>query len=153
MVIDDMQTIQQALKNLDSRKKKVSTRRSYSENSNLIKLSDPILPAIKNHIKEKHSIDLVLMAGGSLGYSAVEEDAELMHSKFGHKLHDVGGTRPYMLTTVPYPIIDKIIEKLKRRGLSYAVLNVLEKDHRHIKDVVMREVIKSSDRQLIGLKF
>ena len=117
MVTDDMQTVQQALTNLDSRKKKVSTRRSYSENSPLIKLSDPILPSIKNQIKEKHSIDVVLLAGGSLGYSAVEEDAELMHSKFGHKLHDVGGTRPYMLTTVAIPNHRQNNREIKKTGI------------------------------------
>ena len=106
-----------------------------------------VLPSIKDEIKKKYDIELVLIGGGPAGFSAVEEDAELMHKEFGHKIHDVGGTRPYNLTTFPYVAKIHMIKKLKKKGIKYALLSVVDKDN------VIRQVTESSDSNLVGEKY
>jgi len=110
------------------------------------KPSEYIYPFIKEQIKKKYNVDLVLMAGG-FGFNAVEEDAQLMKKEFEHKIHDNGGTSPYQMTTYPYRYIDKLVQKIEEKNLKYAILSVV--DHEN----VIREVVFSSEKKLIGEKF
>lgn len=87
-----------------------------------------------------------MMAGG-VGFNAVEEDAELMNREFGHKIHDMGGTSPYKITTYPYMHIEKLVQKIEEKNLKYAVLSVVDHDN------VIREVVFSSEKKLIGEQF
>ena len=102
--------------------------------------------SIKKQIKDKYDIDLVLIAGG-LGFSAFEEDAELMNKEFGHKIHDKGGHAPYNMTTFRYMIKKPMLKKIKEKGIKYVLLSVVDHDN------VIREIVESSDGELIGLQF
>jgi len=110
------------------------------------KPSEYVYPDIKNQIKKKYDIDLVLIAGGP-GFSAVEEDSELMNKEFGYKIHDSGGRSPYNMTTFPYMIKDSMIKKIEQKNIKYALLSVV--DHEN----VIREIVASSNRKLVGLQF
>jgi len=110
------------------------------------KPSEYVYPDIKNQIKKKYDIDLVLIAGGP-GFNAVEEDSELMNKEFGHKIHDSGGTSPYNKTTFPYMIKDSMIKKIEQKNIKYALLSVV--DHEN----VIREIVASSNKKLVGLQF
>jgi len=110
------------------------------------KPSEYIYPFIKEQIKGKYNIDLVLMAGG-IGFNAVEEDAELMKKEFGHKIHDRGGNSPYYMTTFFYRHVDTMIKKIESKNIKYAILSVVDHDN------VIREVVYSSDKKLIGEQF
>ena len=110
------------------------------------KPSEYIYPFIKEQIKKKYNVDLVMMAGG-VGFNAVEEDAELMNREFGHKIHDNGGASPYQMTTYPYMHIEKLVQKIEEKNLKYAILSVVDHDN------VIREVVFSSEKKLIGEQF
>ena len=102
--------------------------------------------SIKKQIKDKYDIDLVLIAGG-IGFSAFEEDAELMNKEFGHKVHDKGGHAPYNMTTFRYMIKKPMIKKIEEKGIKYVLLSVVDHDN------VIREIVESSDSEVIGLQF
>jgi len=102
--------------------------------------------SIKKQIKDKYDVDLVLIAGG-IGFSAFEEDAELMNKEFGHKIHDTGGHAPYNMTTFRYMIKKPMIKKIEEKGIKYVLLSVVDHDN------VIREIVESSDSELIGLQF
>ena len=126
---DDEQTIQEAIKNIEKRRAGLPRNQVRATivpggSTGLVqqgmkpyppesKSTEPILPWIKDNIKKEFNIDVVLMAGG-IGYSAVEEDAEFMNRNFGNKIHDVGGTRPYVVTTTNYYGKKEMIEKHKK---------------------------------------
>ena len=110
------------------------------------KPSEYIYPSIKDQIKNKYDIDLVLIAGGP-GFNAVEEDAKLMNKEFGHKIHDSGGNSPYEKTTFPYSLKDKMIKKIEKTNIKYVILSVVDHDN------VIREIVESSNSKLIGLEF
>ena len=103
-------------------------------------------PFIKEQIKNKYDIDLVLMAGG-YGFNAVEEDAKLMNREFGYKIYDHGGSSPYDMTTFPYVGKNKVIQKLERSNIKYVILSVVDHDN------IIREIVNSSNEKLIGLQF
>ena len=102
--------------------------------------------SIKKQIKDKYDIDLVLIAGG-IGFSAFEEDAELMNKEFDHKIHDQGGNAPYNMTTFRYMVKKPVIKKIEEKGIKYVLLSVVDHDN------VIREIVESSDKKLIGLQF
>jgi len=110
------------------------------------KPTEYVYPSIKKQIKDKYDIDLVLIAGGP-GFNAFEEDAQLMNREFGHKIHDKGGTAPYNITTFPYMIKKSMIKKIEEKGIKYVLLSVVDHDN------VIREIVESSDKKLIGLQF
>ena len=110
------------------------------------KPSEYIYPFIKEQIKKKYNVDLVMSAGG-LGFNAVEEDAELMNREFGHKISDKGGKSPYPITIYPYKHIDKLVQEIEEKNLKYAILSVVDHDN------VIREVVLSSEKELIGEQF
>jgi DNA mismatch repair ATPase MutS len=102
--------------------------------------------SIKKQIKDKYDIDLVLIAGGP-GFNAFEEDAKLMNKEFGHKIHDQGGIAPYNITTFPYVAKKSMIKKIEEKSIKYVILSVVDHDN------VIREIVESSDKKLIGLPF
>ena len=102
------------------------------------------LPFLKDLIKGKHDIDVVLMAGGG-GFNAVEEDAILMNKICGHRIYE--NNAPYEQTKFPYANKLRVIEKLEFAKVSYVILSVV--DH----DKVIREIVNSSDPKLVGLKY
>ena len=110
------------------------------------KPTEYVYPSIKKQIKDKYDIDLVLIAGGP-GFNAVEEDSKLMNKEFGHKIHDSGGTSPYNKTTFPYVAKKSMIKKIEGKGIKYVLLSVLDHDN------VIREIVESSNSELIGLQF
>ena len=110
------------------------------------KPTEYVYPSIKKQIKDKYDIDLVLIAGGP-GFNAVEEDSKLMNREFGHKIHDSGGTSPYNKTTFPYVAKKSMIKKIEGKGIKYVLLSVLDHDN------VIREIVESSNSELIGLQF
>ena len=110
------------------------------------KSTEYVYPSIKKQIKDKYDIDLVLIAGGP-GFNAVEEDSKLMNKEFGHKIHDSGGTSPYNKTTFPYVAKKSMIKKIEGKGIKYVLLSVLDHDN------VIREIVESSNSELIGLQF
>ena len=110
------------------------------------KPTEYVYPSIKKQIKDKYDIDLVLIAGGP-GFNAVEEDSKLMNREFGHKIHDSGGTSPYNKTPFPYVAKKSMIKKIEGKGIKYVLLSVLDHDN------VIREIVESSNSELIGLQF
>ena len=103
-------------------------------------------PSIKEAIKRNYDIELVVMAGG-IGFHSVEEDAEFMKKKYGHKTHDSGGRAPYIMSTFPYGGLEAMVSKFNRDKIKYAVLSVVDSKN------VIREIVESSDKKLLGLKF
>jgi len=110
------------------------------------KPAEYVYTSIKKQIKDKYDIDLVLIAGGP-GFSAFEEDAELMNKEFGHKIHDQGGRAPYNMTTFRYMVKKPVIKKIEEKGIKYVLLSVVDHDN------VIREIVESSNKELIGLQF
>jgi len=111
------------------------------------KKNDFIYPWIKDDIKSRAKIDLVFMQAG-ISYCTVEEDAELMHKKFGHKYRNPHGNHPYYETSCGSSYIDALIKKIERFGLSYALLKITNSGKPSI-----RTVTQSSCKELIGLKY
>ena len=103
-------------------------------------------PSIKEEVKKIYDIDLVFMGGG-IGYHCVEEDAEYMKKKFNSKNHDRGGYAPYKMCTVPYGSIKGWVNKFSKEKIKFVFLKVFDSKNG------IREVVESSDRKLIGLKF
>ena len=85
--------------------------------------------------------------GGGVGYHCVEEDAEYMKKKFNSKNHDMGGNAPYKICTVPYGSIKGWVNKFSKEKIKFVFLKVFDSKNG------IREVVESSDRKLIGLKF
>ena len=110
------------------------------------KSTEYVYPSIKKRIKSKYDIDLVLIAGGP-GFNAVEEDSKLMNKEFGHKIHDSGGTSPYNKTTFPYVAKKSMVKKIEEKDIKYVILSVVDHDN------VIREIVESSNSELIGLQF
>ena len=110
------------------------------------KPTEYVYPSIKKQIKDKYDIDLVLIAGGP-GFNAVEEDSKLMNREFGHKIHDSGGTSPYNKTTFPYVAKKSMVKKIEEKDIKYVILSVVDHDN------VIREIVESSNKELIGLQF
>jgi len=110
------------------------------------KPTEYVYPSIKKQIKDKYDIDLVLIAGGP-GFNAVEEDSKLMNKEFGHKIHDSGGTSPYNKTTFPYVAKKSMVKKIEEKDIKYVILSVVDHDN------VIREIVESSNSELIGLQF
>ena len=110
------------------------------------KPTEYVYPSIKKQIKDKYDIDLVLIAGGP-GFNAFEEDAKLMNKEFDHKIHDQGGSAPYNITTFPYVAKKSMIKKIEGKGIKYVLLSVVDHDN------VIREIVESSNSELIGLQF
>ena len=48
-----------------------------------------------------------------ISYCAVEEDAELLHKKFGHKYRNPHGNHPYYETRCGPSYIDALIKKVE----------------------------------------
>tara|TARA_X000000368_G_C22395507_1_gene435148 strand:- start:66 stop:467 length:402 start_codon:yes stop_codon:yes gene_type:complete len=107
------------------------------------KPSEYKLPNLKDTIKGKHDVDVVLMAGGG-GYTAVEEDAKTMNKVCGHKIFD---NQPYEQTRFFYNGKSSVIKKLEEASLNYVILDVVDHDN------VIREIVHSSNQKLIGLKY
>ena len=110
------------------------------------KSTEYVYPSIKKQIKDKYDIDLVLIAGGP-GFNAVEEDSKLMNKEFGHKIHDSGGTSPYNKTTFPYVAKKSMVKTIEEKDIKYVILSVVDHDN------VIREIVESSNSELIGLQF
>jgi len=110
------------------------------------KPTEYVYPSIKKQIKDKYDIDLVLIAGGP-GFNAVEEDSKLMNKEFGHKIHDSGGTSPYNKTTFPYVAKKSMIKKIEEKNIKYVILSVVDHDN------TIREIVESSNSELVGLQF
>tara|TARA_Y100001970_G_C14190789_1_gene835258 strand:+ start:850 stop:1254 length:405 start_codon:yes stop_codon:yes gene_type:complete len=103
-------------------------------------------PSIKEAVKKNHDIELVFMGGG-FGYHCVEEDAEYMKNHYSSKVHDRGGTAPYNMCTFPYGDIKNKVSDFERDKVKYAILRVVDSKKG------IREIVESSDKRLIGLKF
>ena len=106
---------------------------------------DNIYPGIKNTIKAKYKhIDIVFMNGLSTRYYVAEEDAELIH-----KLDSKKEYRPdisYFLTSIGRNEKKKFIGKLTEQNKGYVFMDM----KKPITDPVMRIIVDSSDKALIG---
>jgi len=106
---------------------------------------DNIYPGIKNTIKAKYKhIDIVFMNGLSTRYYVAEEDAELIHKLDSEKTYrpDVS----YFLTSIGRNEKKEFIEKLTEQNKGYVFMDM----KKPITDPVMRIIIDSSDKELIG---
>ena len=101
---------------------------------------------VKDTIKSKSDIELVLIAGG-INFHTFEEDARLMNKEFGHKIHDQGGYAPYNMTSFRKSLREVMIRKIKSRDIKYALVDIVDSQK------MIREIVDSSDKDLIGLKF
>ena len=70
-----------------------------------------------------------------------------MNKEFGHKIHDSGGTSPYNKTTFPYVAKKSMVKKIEEKDIKYVILSVVDHDN------VIREIVESSNSELIGLQF
>ena len=102
---------------------------------------DYIYPGIKDEIKNKYDIDLVLMAGHT-GFNAEEEDADFMNKEFGHRIYGSA----YDMTTLSHRHIEKFIAKLVDLNIKYVVLSIVDREN------MIRQVVNSSDEGLLGLQ-
>ena len=66
---------------------------------------------------------------------------------FGHKIHDSSGKSPYDMTTFRYHIKDSMIKKIENANIKYVLLDVVNHGP------VIREIVASSDKKLIGSQF
>ena len=105
---------------------------------------DNIYPGIKNTIKAKYKhIDIVFMNGLSTRYYVAEEDAELIHKLDSKKTYrDIS----YFLTSIGRNEKKEFIDKLTEQNKSYVFMDM----KKPITDPVMRIIIDSSDKELIG---
>tara|TARA_B100000029_G_C17029622_1_gene761699 strand:- start:132 stop:542 length:411 start_codon:yes stop_codon:yes gene_type:complete len=111
-----------------------------------IKPGEYKLPFLKDQMKKIHKVDVVLMMD-HIGYSSVEEDAELIHKVFKYEIHDANGRRPYLMTTAPHNFINHLSKTLEEKDIKYVMLKIVSKDP------IIREIVKSSDTKLIGLQY
>ena len=105
---------------------------------------DNIYPGIKNTIKAKYKhIDIVFMNGLSTRYYVAEEDAELIHKLDSKKTYrDIS----YFLTSIGRNEKKEFIDKLTEQNKSYVFMDM----KKPITDPVMRIIVDSSDKELIG---
>jgi len=106
---------------------------------------DNIYPGIKNTIKAKYKhIDIVFMNGLSTRYYVAEEDAELIHKLDSEKTYrqDIS----YFLTSIGRNEKKKFIGKLTEQNKGYVFMDM----KKPITDPVMRIIVDSSDKALIG---
>ena len=108
------------------------------------KPSEYKLPYLKDIVKGKHNVDVVLMAGGG-GFNAVEEDAKIMNKICGHRIYE--NNAPYDQTKFPYSNKLSVINKLEKAKIKYVILSVVNHEN------VIREIVNASDTKLIGLKY
>lgn len=108
---------------------------------------DYVYPEIKNSVKSLSKVDIVFIGAG-IGYCTVEEDAELLHKKYGHQYVNKFDNHPYYETRCGKMYIDALIKKIEKEGLNYALLEIIRYEK-----PVLREIIKASDRKLIGKQF
>ena len=101
--------------------------------------------AVKVKVKAKYKhIDIVFMNGLSTRYYVAEEDAELIH-----KLDSKKEYRPdisYFLTSIGRNEKKKFIGKLTEQNKGYVFMDM----KKPITDPVMRIIVDSSDKELIG---
>ena len=106
---------------------------------------DNIYPGIKNTIKAKYKhIDIVFMNGLSTRYYVAEEDAELIHKLDSKKTYrsDIS----YFLISIGRNEKKEFVEKLTEQNKGYVFMDM----KKPITDPVMRIIVDSSDKELIG---
>ena len=87
------------------------------------KKNDYIYPWIKDDIKSRSKIDLVFMQAG-ISYCAVEEDAELLHKKFGHPIPH--GNHPFLRNKMLSKLYRCFDTKFRESfSLSFALLKII----------------------------
>lgn len=111
-------------------------------------VKDYVYPGIKNQIKAKSKhIDIVFIHGLIASYYIVEEDAEYIH-KLDNKKEYVENLS-YLRTSIGKSEKEKFIIKLEDNNKGYVFLDmVLPKT-----DPIMRVIVNSSDKELIGNKY
>jgi hypothetical protein len=155
----DMDDIKKAIAAIDARKKgmrasfvrggqtgMVQTNVKKYPKKNSIK--DYIYPGIKNQIKanNKH-IDIVFIHGLIASYYIVEEDAEYIHRLDSKKEYNENIS--YFRTSIGKSEKDKFVKKLEKRNKGYVFLDMVSPKT----DPVMRVIVDSSDKELIGNKY
>tara|TARA_Y100000996_G_scaffold400661_1_gene370867 strand:- start:265 stop:753 length:489 start_codon:yes stop_codon:yes gene_type:complete len=107
---------------------------------------DFVYPGIKKQLKDKHKhINIVFMQGWRSEYIVAEEDAELIHKIDKNKeYHQIS----YFRTSIKRKEKKDFINELHKENKGYAFLDRIKNTN-----PVMRIVVDSSDKKLIGEKY
>ena len=109
-----------------------------------------IIKSIKDELKIKHKVELVLI---QVGYyiEIIEEDSEFFHEKFGFIIHNGGGTRSYNVSGFPVSVLEKYVGELEDLGVNFCVCEQVQDN---LSNSVTRRVTYSSiNKNILNLIF
>lgn len=109
-----------------------------------------IIKSIKDELKIKHKVELVLI---QVGYyiEIIEEDSEFFHEKFGFIIHNGGGSRSYNVSGFPVSVLEKYVGELENLGVNFCVCEQVQDN---LSNSVTRKVTYSSiNKNILNLIF
>lgn len=105
---------------------------------------------IKNHIKTKYGLDIVITQSGKY-FEALEEDADSIEREFAWNKHQRGADTGYYVCSAPASgkMEDFLVGKFQDLGFSFAILRLKKTDSNE----VIREVVRSTNEEILGIQF